>query len=367
MPNNITEETDSFLCQRCQRDTTEDDCRTVVTRLGDRVSWCPRCIDVATSVCCDCGLTYDTYYTRCHEYNGDYLCQHCFLDSYQRCVSCDEVFLSVDCSPAGRCASCEEEAEDDDNCYGIHSYSYKPGPVFFPRHSPERYYGVELEVNVPGSRLGAIAEEILDGREDRLYLKEDASIGIGFEIVTHPHTLTEHRKLWTDICGNLPEGVTSYSSGKCGLHIHIERKKLTPLTIGKMLVVLNCQENMEFVTAIAQRNSEGYARIKPQKKVLDAVRFPESRFEALNLMNSATVELRIFRGNTRYERIMKALEFTDALVVFCNQASMQALSYKAFAKWVREHRSEYKFLDDYLVQTHYLPVVKSTGKKGEDN
>ena len=53
-------------------------------------------------------------------------------------------------------------------------------------------------------------------------------------IVTHPHNWSEICNLWNR--WTAPRGVTSYQSGRCGMHVHVSRAALTAMQIQKLVV-----------------------------------------------------------------------------------------------------------------------------------
>lgn len=104
----------------------------------------------------------------------------------------------------------------------INYYSYKP----FPRFHGEgpAFLGVEIEINTEDASLREVAEYVASQVGDVAYMKEDSSIGTGFELVTHPMSypwalenfpwamFNELRNRW---------GIRNNTS--CGLHVHVSR------------------------------------------------------------------------------------------------------------------------------------------------
>lgn len=351
------------VCEPCRREEyfTCDRCESVASNEGRQsVSgslWCESCFVDNTACCARCEEYVDTNEAT-HVHGYGYICDSCYGGgSFFTCESCSRTYRigrqSEDCE---LCDNCYEPDEDGEY---IHSYDYKPRPIFFGQG---HHFGVELEVNT--SYVSDHAELVLDQLGDNVYLKKDGSIGSGFEIVTHPHTLDEHRKLWAKFTP--PNGMTSYRSGECGIHVHIERKGLTQLQIGKMLVFINEEKNQPFMQVIAQRTSQRWAKVS-KKEISDARRYSDDRYEALNLCNYATVEVRIFRGNTRVERIMKAVEFCAAMVQWVKQASCSALTAESFIKFVSTETKEYPNLWAYMVEKNLATPRKGVAvRKVED-
>jgi hypothetical protein len=247
------------------------------------------------------------------------------------------------------CNQCEDGCCECAESNGrIHDYSYKPTAIYYEaeneRRSHVRHYGIELEVNASEDK----AEDIGERLGEHAYLKHDGSLTNGFEIVTHPHSKKAMRELWTSFFDKPVRGVTSYKTGECGLHVHIERKGIDDAHLRRMVVFVNAPQNTPFIERIAQRTSNSFCEIK-DKKLTNAL-MNESRYEALNLNNRRTIELRIFRGSYRLDRVLKALDFADALVEFTQDRSYQELTVKAFTDWLSKRVNQYRHLWLFLAE-----------------
>ena len=67
---------------------------------------------------------------------------------------------------------------------------------------------------------------IANREQDRLYIKHDGSLDEGFELVTHPMSLSYHCKEmpWQAMLDTLVDmGYRSHQTGTCGLHCHVNR------------------------------------------------------------------------------------------------------------------------------------------------
>jgi len=290
---------------------------------------CESCAGDYASRCDDCG---DTVPREHATFIGDeVICDGCRDENYNYCDDCSEY--------RHHSSPCDCSRKSD----LIQSYSYKPYAKFHGTPKGlEGYIGVELEVNT--SREIEHAEEVVDQLgNDHVYLKEDGSIGEGFEVVTHPHTFAEQRKLWEK--WEAPAGMTSARSGKCGIHVHYSRKGLSDLHISRMVVFLNAPENLRFIECIAQRSSNGYCKVAP--KTITAHKTWD-RYEALNLCNDKTIEFRIFRGNTRKERILKCIEFAVATVNWTRDRSYRELNHGNFINYVQKNPKLYPNLNSFI-------------------
>ncbi len=110
------------------------------------------------------------------------------------------------------------------------------------------------------------------------------------------------------------------------------------------------------------RESPGYAEMR-EKKIVDAKHFSGNRYEAVNLANPDTVELRIFKGTLKYTSFMKNLEFVSATIRFCRATGINQLDVSSFLDWFKPVRKDYPNLDAWLVRRHYIPSRSKPNKK----
>jgi hypothetical protein len=122
------------------------------------------------------------------------------------------------------------------------------------------------------------------------------------------------------------------------------------MQIAKINTFINHPDNAELINKVARRYSSSYARIS--QKQLSKAHYDADRYDALNLNNSQTIEFRIFKGTLKYESLMAAVEFVNALVNFTMPASPAGcnLSTERFTRFIESfpQRSETKFLRSYL-------------------
>ncbi len=102
---------------------------------------------------------------------------------------------------------------------------------------------------------------------------------------------------WTDENGSTY--VKGWNTNCAGLHIHINKKALSPLEVGKLLVFVNDKKNARFIEDIAGRNMNRWCKSET-KKISDGQYRSDDRYEAVNTVPSKTVELRIF-NNKKWE------------------------------------------------------------------
>jgi hypothetical protein len=84
----------------------------------------------------------------------------------------------------------------------------------------------------------------------------------------------------------------------------------------------------------------------------------DTRYTALNLLNAATVEFRIFKGTLKHLEFHAALEFCAALVRYCGNAARsikEATSWVHFVAWLSrsQQRAEFPHLCSFLAAHDY--------------
>lgn len=187
--------------------------------------------------------------------------------------------------------------------------------------------GVELEVEVDRAlnrvdKANAVFSALnADGA--RVIVKSDGSLSHGFEIVSRPMGIELHKKLWMEkLSPEVRAGLASWDTETCGLHTHIPQFFNASKDASAVVAVQHpCVRN--FVECLAGRDTRRWARFHTIRNKADAGRFLQGaisrgdRYLAVN-SNSRhnTHEIRIFKGNTRPQSIMRAVEFAEAVWCF---------------------------------------------------
>lgn len=222
-----------------------------------------------------------------------------------------------------------------------------------------RYLGVELEVEINTDRADRsekalqLHETINDGEFGRkVFFENDGSISNGFEIISQPMGLDKHRELWGWLNDkDVTRGLRSHNTTTCGLHVHVSRAGLSKLQIAKIVAFVNSPDNESLIRAVARRYAEGYCRIKTKKIGQSAQ--SDDRYEAVNIVPLKTIEFRIFKGSLKYESVMAAIEFSNAVVDFCGRAKTSINDLKAdkFLEFINsEATNDTEYLRPYLAQ-----------------
>lgn len=337
-------------------------------------------------VACDCG-----HYEREgdeHDVRGDTWCDSCFNEDAVHVVDVDEYWPRDDAYYSeSRDAyysydrdedDYNDEPDDDDN--PIMSYSTNVLNVLGNEsgikssHFGEFTMGIELEMTSGDDSSNDAAEDVRS-RLGSSYciIKHDGSLPHnGFEVVTVPHSLATHIakfKAW-----DIDPAYRAWNTGKCGMHVHIDSRAFTQMTLGKFLMFINSSANMDFVRKIAGRHplvdeqARSYCSAEHQSILSNpkqAVKGKSGeRYRMVNLQNLGsreavrlglsldnsyngrynTVELRIFRASLKKERLLAQIEFTHASVMFCRVASWRDLNGTSFVKWLKTVAGQYPAL-----------------------
>jgi len=302
----------TFTCANCDDEQPEGDERAA--RIGrNDVSICRSCAESDFFECYQCNTLHErdeSASVRLRGYSRR-ICPDCFSNDFFTCDSCNGNYHNDNYGSDGRCLSCESE-ENESSRSAIADYSDKPS--FRPIGKGPHFYGVELEIECSGDADDK-AEKTNDLLGDFCICKDDGSINNGFEICTRPASLDEQLKNWKKFFASVPEGMTSFNTTTCGLHVHCSRKPLTALTIGRILCFMNDRRHHAFVERIAGRPFGYWSQYK-DKGLKDGAKSPEERYEAVNLMNRDTIEFRVFKGTLKPASLYKAIEFCDALIHF---------------------------------------------------
>lgn len=281
-------------------------------------------------------------------------------------------------------------------------YDYHDGPEMghipsaYDNRQPRVLMGLELEVEVDAADsdddsplIAEVAEDCINtaNRLVTRYMKaeHDGSLDAGFEMITGWTGLDVHEKVLRELT-KLPvwRGLRSHDTSTCGLHVHIDRRGMTPLHVVKLQTFINSKENRGLIKCISRRYSTNYAKVHTDRDWLrelptmfmQAVRqhaswnnvshnevvkttfdcgastseMQRDRYSALNWGNHQTVEFRMFRGSTKLTTIMACLEFAFAAWHFTRVTPYRNLSEAAFIEFIcaPENRKDTKYLRSYL-------------------
>ena len=305
----------------------------------------------------ECESCCDNFYTHLgRRFNRTLYCRTCYDNYVYECDDCGITYWEDD----GH--DCEPDEDEDDNT--IHSYSYRPSPYFFG--TGQYHLGFELEVEARNSSRYQGAEIAQTELGGHAYMKDDGSLSDGFEIVTHPHTLSDYQTAfnWDFIPKLKSEGFRSWNTETCGLHVHVSRTAFGTGEISwgradREQLILKKQahelrfmkliyDNQRQVERIAGRSNNHYATFGDKGKLVEKIKFgnqSNGRYSAINTDNDATLEVRVFKGSLRKERVLSALEFVAASVEYTRNLKVtsrnQALTWLRFTAYVSDNLETY--------------------------
>ena len=337
-------------CSICGRKFPED-----ALTLFAGAYFCEHCLNEETIVCADCGTRL---WNDSNAGSDDHpLCQRCYDSSYTTCERCGRLLLYDD---ACYLNNGDEDYPYCESCYqqlrrgGIHSYDYKPLPIFYG--VGPRYFGVELEIDGAGE-YDSNADKILaigNHGEPRVYCKHDGSLDDGFEIVSHPATLACHMQdfPWEQMMNAaVSMGYRSHQATTCGLHVHISRgafgrtEQAQEAAIARLLffVEKHWNELLKFsrrTNRQLERWAARYGYKDTPKEMMDhAKSYHYGRYTCVNLTNTETVEIRIFRGTLKYNSFIATLQLVNRLcdvAIYLTDSELHAMSWSDFTAGITE-------------------------------
>lgn len=301
-------------CRACtsSRSTTYPCCSLrfrVTSESSMGSAWCPTCITSHTWECGEHGRVR----------NGG-TCSTCYSNSEGVIALC-------------RCnAGQQGEAIHDARCTPTLTFN-GVGPL---------YFGVELEIQIPSASKIRLASEMAKKRfEPKIaVLKNDSSIGGGFEVVTMPCSYDYYRNE-SDVLFDTVRDIardysgrswntatdTSVEGGSCGIHIHVSRDGFTDVGHQHRFVAF-IYHNTEMMMKFGGRKNT-YARFddawvmdlyeKPHISVQHKLTSRGEKYSAVNTCHDKTFELRFFRGNMKKEGILANIGLVHAMVEYTRQ------------------------------------------------
>ncbi|SEH48578.1 Putative amidoligase enzyme [Ruminococcus flavefaciens] len=339
----MEENNNVMYCSHCGAVIGEDEDYETID--GDIV--CADCVENHTTTCDRCGRIIWTN----ESYGDDYttLCSNCYHNHYTRCSCCDTLLHEDDAYHLDGYDYCSDCYHDEvDKCRSIHDYGYKPEPIFYGDSS--RYFGVELEIDGAGKDSDN-ADEILaiaNKDNEHIYIKGDGSLDDGMELVSHPMSLEYHKNYcWDDIMKKaIYLGYRSHQTSTCGLHVHVNRncfgenRDTQDEVISRILYFIehHWNEMLKFSRRTEYSMNRWAARYgfeKTGREILDkAKKGNNGRYAAVNLMNYATIEFRLFRGTLKHNTLIAVLELVDAICDIAITHTDEGLSNMSWSDFV---------------------------------
>lgn len=398
-------ENGNFICENCCEDLdyrTCDECGKAFSI--DELHYvesedfliCENCLESSNDykICNDCGEVFNFSREGIQLANGDYICEDC-RDNYFYCENCGEYYhndeYNEDEDGNALCENCYNEYEQENL---LHNYGYKPDIEIQStgdetEDEKKLYIGFELETEKDDSNLSRadFCKKINDTINKKmntqfLYFKEDGSLDCGVEIVSHPFTLDFFRQnedLFRILCTTASSmNYTSHNSKNCGLHVHINRQYFgdnyeeQEKNIEKLILFFEYFK--EKIQKFSRRTDFHYCHFlsdngERKEKICNLKYIKENkgqnRYVAVNVENSNTVEVRIFRGTLNADTFIATLQWVFNLVRIVKNNPIEKITWSKtinleFSKSIKEYcktrqiDNSYEFLKDYSIKEAFL-------------
>lgn len=204
-----------------------------------------------------------------------------------------------------------------------------------------------------GSFPFQIAGHDLKQRFGPLAFKSDSSISSGnghqwgIEIVTAPGTYEFQHKAWNNFW-NSPYALAFTPNGTCGMHVHMAKVTMRPLTVSKLIPFWNGDAMHDFLTALCGRNSDNASYGKRQKDA-KASDFYKGRIFGRGALstenNKGTIEIRAMASPQLKPQFMARLELCRASADFAaSDGGLRDMVPTKFINFVKANRSRFPYL-----------------------
>lgn len=206
-----------------------------------------------------------------------------------------------------------------------------------PRKTAPYLFGLEIELEHLSSRSNPELADLLDRYlPNTHYVCTDGSLhNYGYEIVTAPRTIAEIKQSYHLYYGLLTgltrSGFTAHDNNRCGLHVHVSRKAMSTEKWTKLAKFVS--RNKSIFEKLSRRTAFNYCEMRYSSN---------SRYSAVNLISSNTVEFRFFRGTLNPKSFFASLEIIQSLVDFFR---IDAKSYgtKGYIKYLKNSGLKYGY------------------------
>lgn len=254
--------------------------------------------------------------------------------------------------------------EDTDTCpvcsqkYQLLDYSARAENILKTEDTKDTLFGIELEYE------GITAKQVGKCLAGHAISKRDGSVHSGVEVVTRPASAITHKK------SLLPfyEQVKVAAKSNTGMHVHVDKSKLSNYEIGFMMEFLNKKELVPHIEVVAGReySKNSYCKTSSHMKMSWGNRFDEGsykihkqateKYSPLNTAKDKTVEVRIFSSPESHEEMCAKLDFVAALVKYSSPYSVSVKSLKdkfiweTFTDYVKANRKTYPHFCSFFLK-----------------
>lgn len=357
----------AYECSECHLahfmpyDATDDGFRwrnplhRIAGRGGDIRQICPACFDEDEFVeCGQCQLLEYEGNLEYYEFIGESVCRVCQYN-ISECRNCGDTVWS------------DGEHECSEAYATIKSWDFRPsgGFTFHGTDPNNLFMGFELEVEGGDAsdfhNMASHADSVLS-KGNRGFLKNDGSLDDGFEIVTQPHTLAEYTENfpWQLLDDLREDGFRSWDTDTCGFHVHISRKAFGWKERGHeynegryhahlLRFTKLIYDNSRHVTRyVAGRSSSRWASYADRGSLTQKIKNgyqSNARYSAVNVSNTQTIEVRVFKGSLKIERVKAYLQFVHSVAEYTRDLHVSPnennLMWRKYTGWLRKNEQTY--------------------------
>lgn len=225
----------------------------------------------------------------------------------------------------------------------VHSYGTRVETLLPPEETRNTLFGVELEYEE------VFQKDVMETLVGHCLAKSDATITNGVEVVSRPASLWTHKEAFKKFFAN----VKTKASVNTGMHVHIDKKRLTEIQRGVIIAFMNNKNNLVPLEKIAGRaySKNRWCSIQNEAKITTGMTFGErngtTKYVPVNIQKLSTIEIRVFSSPETYEEFAAKLEFVDALSKYSSPYSISVkklqdkLGWDTFKGYVNQNRKEY--------------------------
>jgi len=268
----------------------------------------------------------------------------------KECPDCGEPFIDLEYSQT-TCPTCRVK-------YNVRSYTHKVEDELGFEDTTHTRFGIELEYE------NVTKDHVFSHLKGHALPKSDGSIRSGVEVVTKPACVATHKSALVPFFTN----VTTKKASNTGMHVHIERAKLSEYQIGFIQEFINHPDLLTINKKVAGRayDINHFCQAKASLKMTTGLQYDpayktlkrtaSAKYSALNTSKKDTVELRIFSSPESAEECFAKLDFVSALVQYASPYSVHVknlkdkFSWDEFTKFIVANKKEFKDFHSYFIK-----------------
>lgn len=213
------------------------------------------------------------------------------------------------------------------------------------------FLGIELELE----NFYPNETRTLNTLKTHAIFKRDGSLRNGVEICTAPATLDIHKEAFSSFFDAMVKnGSALEAQSTCGLHIHVDKRKMSLLHLANICNFINFENNRNFLNELAGREPNRYCNIK-QRNYQDFISEDRmhSKYELINISPPTTIEFRLFASTTNQKVFNTRLEFVQCIVDYTkpgvtNHSPRNLIYWNNFTSFVASQKKLYPNLAVYL-------------------